>query len=477
MKNTIILLLLAVTGFSYAQEKKDSTLVFKKRVLDATEVDFASSYYNQNGNHAAVSGGLGTEKLSDFATNIVVATPLNDDDVLTFDIGVSAYTSASSSNVNPFPTSSSSTGASGQTTEVLASNPKGTPWQASSGASRKGDLYALNASYSHSSNDRNFIWNADVALSTEFNYSSRGLGGGITRLFNEKNSEISIKVNAYFDNWKIIYPTELNEYNSYGNSFLTSGHFKGVIVYDKDGNQSNLYRPSTFQPWNSTVRDSYSSSISFSQIVSKRMQFSLFFDLLQQQGMLSTPYQRMYFADKQHFFIGDKQFIPVYQSSSNTGVYELADDIERLPSKRFKLPIGLRWNYFINEKATVRTYYRYYQDDWGVKGHTFNIELPIKINDLYTVYPMYRYYVQTQSKFFAPFEQHLSTEQYYTSDYDLSAFSANQYGLGATYTDLLEKFSIFGLGLKNIDFRFNHYTRTDGLSANIGTIAFKFLAN
>ena len=90
---------------------------------------------------------------------------------------------------------------------------------------------------------------------------------------------------------------------------------------------------------------------------------------------------------------------------------------------------------------------------------------------------MYRYYVQTQSKFFAPFEQHLSTEQYYTSDYDLSAFSANQYGLGATYTDLLEKFSIFGLGLKNIDFRFNHYTRTDGLSANIGTIAFKFLAN
>jgi hypothetical protein len=61
-------------------------------------------------------------KLSDIASN-VVAVPLNDDDVLTFDVGISAYTSASSSN-NPYDES----GASG------SSSP--TPWQASSGASR-----------------------------------------------------------------------------------------------------------------------------------------------------------------------------------------------------------------------------------------------------------------------------------------------------------------------------------------------------
>jgi hypothetical protein len=207
------------------------------------------------------------------------------------------------------------------------------------------------------------------------------------------------------------------------------------------------------------------------------MQFSLFFDLLQQQGMLSTPYQRVYFADKANYYIGDKQYIPIYQSADNSGVYQLADDIERLPHKRFKLPIGLRWNYFINEKYVVRAYYRYYQDDWDIKAHTVSLELPIKISDAFTVYPMYRYYTQTQSKYFAPFEQHLSTEEYYTSDYDLATFNANQYGFGATYTDIFASTRFFGIGIKTIDFRFNHYARNDGLNANIATISFKFVTD
>jgi len=474
MKLYITLFFCIVSGLISAQEK-DSTAVFKKKVLEGTEVDFVSSYYNQTGQHAAVSGGIGTEKLKDYAENIVIATPLNDDEVLTFDVGISAYTSASSSNVNPFNSKFSSTGASGQTVEVANTKPTGTPWQASSGASGRGALYALNTSYSHSSNDRNFIWNADVALSTEFNYNSKGLGGGVTKLFNHKNTEISFKANAYFDNWKIIYPTELNEYNTYGNSFLINGHFQGVTVLNQNGLGTSGYHPSTFKPWESSARNSFSASFSFSQVLTKKMQVSFFFDILQQQGMLSTPYQRIYFADKANYYIGDKQYIPIYQSADNIGVYQLADDIERLPGKRFKLPVGMRWNYFINEKVVLRTYYRYYQDDWDIKAHTISVELPVKLSDAFTVYPMYRYYVQTQSKYFAPFEQHLSTEQYYTSDYDLSAFVANQYGVGATYTDLLTRFSIFGLKVKNIDFRFNHYARSDGLNANIGTIAFKFI--
>jgi hypothetical protein len=36
---------------------------------------------------------------------------------------------------------------------------------------------------------------------------------------------------------------------------------------------------------------------------------------------------------------------------------------------------------------------------------------------------------------FCPYEKHLLTEKYYTSDYDLSKFDS-QYGLGFTYTDI-----------------------------------------
>ena len=478
-KISIVFLFLISSIFSFAQVK-DTTGVFKKRVLESTEIDFISSYYNQDGIHAAVSGGLGSEKLSDYASNIVVAMPLNDDDVLTFDVGLSAYTSASSSNVNPFMNStksySTSSGASGQTTTttVNSSPPVGTPWQASSGASKGGALYSINANYAHSSDNRNFIWNADMSLSTEFNYSSFGIGGGITRLFNSKNTEIAFKSNLYIDSWKAIYPTELKEYGLFGNDFQLYSYFRGVEIMDQNGLATSAYLPKSFKPWTSTGRNSYSASASFSQVLTKRTQFSIFLDVLQQKGMLSTPYQRVYFADRPNYYIGKAQYISNYQSPTNTGVFQLADDIERMPNTRLKLPIGLRWNYYISESIALRTYYRYYWDDWGVTAQTASMELPYKLSDRFTIYPMYRYYTQTAAKYFAPFEKHLSTEQYYTSDYDLSAFEAKQYGFGINYTDLFANGKFLGLGIKNVDFRYNHYNRSDGLNANIGTVAIHF---
>ena len=74
MKKLIYLLfILSISAFS---QEKDTTIVFKKRVLEATEVDFLSSYYAQDGKHSAVGGGIGSEQLTDFASNIVVAMPL-----------------------------------------------------------------------------------------------------------------------------------------------------------------------------------------------------------------------------------------------------------------------------------------------------------------------------------------------------------------------------------------------------------------
>jgi len=183
----------------------------------------------------------------------------------------------------------------------------------------------------------------------------------------------------------------------------------------------------------------------------------------------------MYFADKPNFYVGNPLGIPNYQNESNTGTYQLADAIEKLPKSRFKIPIGLRWNYYLNERLVVRTYYRYYSDNWDITAHTASIELPIKLTDKFTLTPMYRYYTQKQSKYFAPYETHLSSEEYYTSDYDLSTFDANQYGFGFAYTDIFTSAKIWKFGLKNIDFRFNHYDRSDGLSSNIGSIGFKFV--
>lgn len=482
MKIKIIFLFLVVGFNAFSQESTDGT-EFKKRVLESTEVDFLLSYYNQDGFKSAVSGGIGSEKLTDVATNIVIAMPLDDDSVLTVDLGISAYSSASSSNINPF----NATGASGRgggddgdddkrsQKTAAANTPYGTPWQASTGASKSDQLTVVTANYAHSSDSRDFIWNADVSFSNEYDYTSVGFGGGIAQLFNNKNTELSVKANVYLDQWRPIYPTELHEYSKYGNNFLSQGYFSGVSVLDQNGQASTNYVPSAFKTIDAVNRNSYSASFGWSQVLSKKLQVSLFFDLLQQQGLLSTPYHRIYFADKANYYIGQAQYIPNYESETNVGVYKLADDIERLPDSRFKLPIGVRLNYYVNERFVLRSYYRYYSDNWNVQSHTANIELPIKVSDKFTVFPMYRYYSQTQSKYYAPYEMHLSTEQYYTSDPDLATFNSNQYGLGVNYTDIFTGAKIWKFGLKNVDFRLNHYQRSDKLSANIATIGFKFI--
>jgi hypothetical protein len=471
----IKIVVLLIVNYTFSQEK-DTTTTYKKRILESIEVDFLSSYYKQDGKHSAVSGGIGSEDLSDIATNIVVSIPVKADGVLTFDAGISAYTSASSSNINPF-----NSGASGENEEdddrILAQNgsPTGTPWLASSGASKQDQLKSLVVNYSHSSEDKNLNWNADTSFSSEYDYTSFGFGAGIAKLFNDNNSEISLKASAYLDKWAPIYATELSEFEKYGSNFQNSGYFEGVTVYNQSGNTSNAYLPSNFKSWSSNERNSYAFSVGFSQVLSKKLQFSLFLDILKQEGNLSSPFNRVYFADKNNYYIGNIQYLNVYENSQNIGLYQLADDIERLPSTRFKIPFGTRINYYLHELLTIRTYYRYYKDDWDITSHTANVELPIKISDKFTFSPTYRYYMQNATKYFAPFEKHLSTSQFYTSDYDLSSFKAHQYGAGIHYTDIFTKSKIWKFGIKNIDVRYNFYNRSDGLKANIITFGVKFI--
>ena len=116
---------------------------------------------------------------------------------------------------------------------ILAGGPIGTPWYASSGASRKDVLTYVSINYSESSEDRNRIVSSNLYASNEYDYNSLGLGAGIVGLFNQKNTEFGVKAKAFFDQWKPIYPTELHEYGKYGSNFLNSGYFNNVNVLDQ----------------------------------------------------------------------------------------------------------------------------------------------------------------------------------------------------------------------------------------------------
>ncbi len=426
LTQTLSILLLFFSVFGFAQS--DST-AYKKRVLETTEIDLLFSYYGQDGTNAAVSGGQGTEKLTDATSSIVVSIPMNADDVLTVDAGISAYSSASSSNVNPF--------------DGNIANPA-SPFSASSGASQSDVLAHFNPSYQHSSDDRNSIWSGNVYVASEYDYFSLGVGGGYSRLFNEKNTEVSVNGNVFFDKWNPQYPIELR-----------NGFFDSRTV------GTGTYSPN-FEVFADENRNTYSFSLGLSQVLGKKLQGAIFADVILQKGLLSTPFQRVYFGDTESFFIED---------------FQLADDVERLPDSRLKIPIGARLNYYLGDRFVVRTYYRFYYDDWGITAHTFNLEVPVKLSDSFTLYPSYRYYTQQAADYFYAKETALSTFNFYTSDYDLSEFNAHQYGMGLRYKDIFTSARLFGFGLKSVDVRLNKYDRTDGLDSFIVSLGTTFVGN
>ncbi|HXB92817.1 MAG TPA: DUF3570 domain-containing protein, partial [Puia sp.] len=158
--------------------------------------------------------------------------------------------------------------------------------------------------------------------------------------------------------------------------------------------------------------------------------------------------------------------LPFHRVYMNTG----KDTIENLPSQRFKLPIGFRLNYFLGDNIILRTYYRFYIDNWGMMSHTANIEVPVKITPFISVSPFYRYYVQKAVTYFAPFAEHTLSDKYYTSNYALASFSSQSFGAGIR---IAPPKGLFG-NLNLLELRYGHYTQTTDLAADVISLNLRF---
>jgi len=356
------------------------------------EVNFISSYYQQDGNNSAVTGGTGTEHLTDFATTIDVKLSRYDyrkrKHTLTGEVGIDVYSSASSDKIDPSTISSAS--------------------------SHDKRIYP-SLTYSITNEEKGTTVSANGSLSTEYDYFSKGVSLGWSKLSKDKNREFSVKGLVFLDTWTVILPIELR----------------------KNGQREDGTKP----------RNSYSTSFTLSQVITKRVQVLLLADVAYQDGQLATLYHRTYFTDGSH-------------------------KVENLPDSRFKLPLGVRLNYFMGDRFIFRTYYRYYRDNWGLTAHTAELEIPIKITPFFSVSPFYRYYKQQGVKYFAAYQQHNLNEEFYTSDYDLSTLTSNMTGMGMRYAP---PGGLMGIPKFNaLELRYGHYHRSTGLNSDIVTLLVKF---
>ena len=227
-----------------AQEGKPQDSTYRLSKLKIDEINLVSSYYSQTGDNAAVTGGRGSEKLTDISNIIdvnLVRTGKNGiKHTYNVEVGVDHYSSASSDRID---------------------------LQANSSAS-SGDIRVYpSLNYIRENDQKGKTFAAGLSSSTEYDYQSFGgtLSYGIkTR---DQNGEFTTRFQAYLDQVKLIAPIELRN--------------------DSDADKSGT-----------AARHTFLASLAYSQVINRNLQILFQADLVTQQGYLSLPFHRVYFLDE-----------------------------------------------------------------------------------------------------------------------------------------------------------------------------------
>jgi hypothetical protein len=301
-----------LAAFSQGSPKNDSA--YKIRKLTFEEANLVSSYYRQDGNNSAVTGGIGSEKLTDFSNSIDLKLNMYDRRLrkhsFMAEIGIDHYTSASSDKIDPSTLSS---------------------------ASHADTRFYPSLSWTMENESKGSLIGAGASFSSEFDYKSFGANINFAKKTGNRSGEFSAKAQAYFDQVSLIYPVELRT-NQHEDDYATTG------------------------------RNSFSGSLGWSQIINRQLQISLEGELIYQQGYLGLPFHRVYFTDnsvhvenlpsnrlkiplglRANYFIGDKFIVRTW--------YRNYHDDWGINSNTIQLETVVKLTPFFS----VTPFYRFYQ--------------------------------------------------------------------------------------------------------------------
>lgn len=389
MKIRYLTLALLVHALSLSAQR-DS--LYKKQRLPKTDIQAFFGFYVQNGNHSAITGGVGTEALKVYSPQMTLTHGRDSGNSYTFNGGVDVISSCSMDHID----------------HVLSS------------PSKVSSRIYLMPSYKLHAGRRQTYLTVNSGFSTESAYQSLPVGISIDHTSPSRATQWSAGLQCNFDDlrWRLI--------KNYGRPI--------GLVYPVELRDTNWF--SIYQ------RRSYNFDLAWNRVINRRMQMAIYPELVYQDGLLCTPYHRVYFDDSAH-----------------------TERVENLPRERWKVPIAVEWNTFVGGRTIIRAYYRWYWDDWGIEASSIQLETAIKLNPTFSLTPLLRFHTQTGARYFRPYAQHELTETYYTSDYDLSHFKAYKAGLTLRYAPhrLLKR----GYRFNSVSLRYDFYKRSDGLSADI----------
>jgi len=320
----------------YAQtDREQDSTAYKTKKLQIEEINLVSSYYTQNGNNAVVTGGVGSEKLTDISNiidvNLVKYGQNGIKHNYNVEVGIDHYSSASSDRVD---------------------------LQANSSASSADIRVYPSLNYVRENEEKGTALGIGISSSTEYDYQSFGGNISYAKKTNDKNGEFTARFQAYLDQVKMVAPIELRN------------------------------DPAT-QSSGTNSRNTFVGSLSYSQIINSNFQLLFQADIVSQQGYLALPFHRVYFTDgsvhqeklpesrlkipiavRGSYFIGDNIIL--------RGYYRFYTDDWGITSHTANIEVPVKLSAFLS----ISPFYRYYTQT--AAKHFDGYQLHNSLDEFYT---------------------------------------------------------------------------------------------
>ena len=179
--------------------------------------------------------------------------------------------------------------------------------------------------------------------------------------------------------------------------------------------------PLTFEDRANVTRQSY--RIAFTQVLSKNALAGLGFETITDEATstpgstatLNNPYRTYHFINE-----------------ITPGVFRRETRPEKYPRTRTSYALALRGSYFMEHRAGLHGEYKFFKDDWGVRGHTFAGSYTHPIRDWIFDF-RYRLYTQSKADFYSDLFTREDEFNFMARDKELSTFTSTSVGISASY--------------------------------------------
>ena len=177
-----------------------------------------------------------------------------------------------------------------------------------------------------------------------------------------------------------------------------------------------------------------------SQILTKNFIAGVNLQVITDAGYLANPYRAIRYLD-----------------TSNAKGYSLASQV--YPDTHTSAAVQVQGKYYLPYRAAVTASYRYYNDTWGVRGNTYELDYTHPIRNIWIFEGRLRYYKQSAATFYSDLFPFADSQNFTARDQNLAALDNTTIGAKATYAFLPDGWKVFKRGTATLDIsriRFNY---------------------